>query len=349
VVRVTGNFTSERPLSSGASEALAAAFDQGWADPKKISQSSSKAAILRDHALELIASRLSIPVGSIHPLGEPDLAPYLALGGFLRPSHELMYSAVDKGKVRAVARAHTGATHQLECDARGRITTPVHRNEISVMSLQLANGETGAVQEVENFVGTATHIVCDATASANLVPLPSKWSAAYFDARSWNGPAGLSILAINDGKNFTYPLPHIAPIKSPGSYSLPLLLAAATALDEFNYDRTHFAELRNRLIASIEIHSSIAEVAVDGLPHLVSLLVEGVAAEQLVRTLSERGFSIDAGSACNPEDLQPSHVIAAMGLPTTGHIRITLHSDSTSEEVDQLALALTTAVDELSR
>lgn len=161
--------------------------------------------------------------------------------------------------------------------------------------------------------------------------------------------AGLAILAISDEKNFIYPLPHIAPIKSPGSYSLPLLLAAATALDEFSYDRTHFAELRNRLIASIEMHPSISEVVVDGLPHLVSLLVEGVAAEQLVRTLSERGFSIDAGSACNPEDLQPSHVIAAMGLPTTGHIRITLHSGMTADDVDQLAKALTTAVDELSR
>ncbi len=35
-------------------------------------------------------------------------------------------------------------------------------------------------------------------------------------------------------------------------------------------------------------------------------------------------FALDSGSACTAEDLQPSHVLAAMGVLTHGNIRITL-------------------------
>jgi cysteine desulfurase len=56
--------------------------------------------------------------------------------------------------------------------------------------------------------------------------------------------------------------------------------------------------------------------------------------------MHQRGFEIDAGSACSPEDLAPSHVIAVMGLPTNGHIRITLHPDHTTADIEALASAL---------
>jgi len=39
-------------------------------------------------------------------------------------------------------------------------------------------------------------------------------------------------------------------------------------------------------------------------------------------------------------NLQPSHVLAAMGLPTDGNIRITLHAETTAEEVELLINAL---------
>jgi cysteine desulfurase len=47
-------------------------------------------------------------------------------------------------------------------------------------------------------------------------------------------------------------------------------------------------------------------------------------------------MDIDSGSACSPEDLQPSHVLAAMGYETVGHLRITLHAGTTQENIDDL-------------
>jgi cysteine desulfurase len=70
VVPVTGNFQAETALNPLAQEALLAAFESGWADPKKIGQNSSKAAILRNNALESISHRLGLGVDQIEITGE---------------------------------------------------------------------------------------------------------------------------------------------------------------------------------------------------------------------------------------------------------------------------------------
>ena len=85
------------------------------------------------------------------------------------------------------------------------------------------------------------------------------------------------------------------------------------------------------------------------LPHIFSCLVPGVAGEYLVRELSRRGIDIDSGSACNPEDLQPSHVLAAMGYATEGHLRFTLHAGTTREDIDHVVKAVRTVAENLSR
>ena len=120
VVRITGNFTSEGPLHPAAKEALLAAFDQGWADPKKISQSSAKAAILKNQSLENIGARLGIRPDAIEIIGEPALGHFLAIAGLLSPDHNFAYGGIDKGKIRAVARAHSGPVQELEVDGSGQ-------------------------------------------------------------------------------------------------------------------------------------------------------------------------------------------------------------------------------------
>jgi cysteine desulfurase len=340
VVRVTGNFTSESPLHPAAREALLAAFDQGWADPKKISQSSARAAILKNQSLENIGNRLGLRPDAIEIIGEPALGHFLAIAGLLSPSQNFAYASIDKGKIRAIARAHSGPVQELEVDSKGQISGATNLPDDTVLSLQLANGETGIIQK---FLPThRVKLAVDATASGPRLPLPENWSTALFDAQSWAGPSGIGILAINDS-GYTYPLPRIAPIKSPGTYSLPLLIAASIALENFAPED---AEMRRYLIESFTGMAGISVVAAEtqALPHKVSLSIPGIAGEQLVRALAEGGADIDSGSACSAADLQPSHVLAAMGYPTTGHVRLTLHSGTTHGEIDALKKAISQAI-----
>ena len=51
------------------------------------------------------------------------------------------------------------------------------------------------------------------------------------------------------------------------------------------------------------------------------LYVDG---EALVGELDRRGFAVASGSACTSSTLEPSHVLAAMGVLTHGNVRVTL-------------------------
>lgn len=348
VVRVTGNFTSESPLDPAARQALLAAFDQGWADPKKLSQNSARAAILQNQAIENIASRLGVRTDSIEILGEPAMGHYLGIAGLLNPDSTLRYSAIDKGKIRAVARVHPGPTIEIPVDHNGEIQLKDALETGSVFSLQLANSETGVIQNFEELSSGPGLIAIDATASGARLPLPNHWDTALFDSTSWNGPSGLAILAINNPAQYSYPLPHIAPIRTPGSSSLPLLIASSVALENFQVEDT---SLRTYAVDRLETISGVEVIAplVMALPHIFSGLVQGVAGEYLVRELSRLGIDIDSGSACSPEDLQPSHVLASMGYATEGHLRFTLHAGTTREDIDSLVRAIATVVSTLSR
>ncbi|MEN9687932.1 MAG: hypothetical protein RL381_944 [Actinomycetota bacterium] len=346
MVRITGNFTSESPLHPAAREALLAAFDQGWADPKKLSQASKRAAIMRNQALEEIASKLNLPANSLEIIGEPALGHYLSIAGLLNENSTFTYSEVDKGKVRAISRIAQNSC--IRVDGSGNYMNLSEIPSNSVLSWQLANGETGLIQSDVTEVPENVLIAVDATSAGSRTALPTRWDTAIFDSKSWSGPQGVAIMSINDRARYKYPLPRIAPIDSPGSYSLPLLIASAIALQNFVIeDRA----IRNHAIANLSRIDDVAIIAPDSqsLPHILSVIVDGVAAERVVQELGSRGLDIDSGSACSPQDLQPSHVIAAMGLPTEGHLRFTFHQGTSSEDVDLLCSALSEVISELRR
>ena len=345
MVRVTGNFQSETALNSLAAQAFLAALDSGWADPKKIGQSPGRAANLRTNALESLATNLGLKADQIEISGEVGLGYFLSLGGFLAPQRKLFYGAGDRSGVIATARSHLGESQIIPFSCEGTLDfSAVELTTNSVLSFQLANGETGAINKVPEQLPNDLLIAIDATASGNREPLPEKWSSAVFDSRAWEGPAGLAVVAIADAANWKNPLPHISAVRRTyGTFSLPLLIASAVALENFKPDdkniRNMSAKIRSEISREIP-GSRIAGDLENSMAHLTSLVIPGCNGEEILRGLSARGLSVDSGSACTAMNLQPSHVLAAMGLPTDGNIRITLHAETTAEEVELLINAL---------
>lgn len=340
MVRVTGNFTSEAPIAEVVNRAISAALDAGWADPKKLSQSANRAKILQSQALESLASGLGVRVDQLEVVGEGELATYLLIAGFLEPSRRLTVGAIDRGKIRAFTRTHTNHCI-LPVDDQG-LLRPDQITQDSLLTLQIANGETGILQDL-TIAERADLVVLDATTSGPRIDLGNRWDGAIFSSPSWGGPAGISIMAIRDASQWRYPLPHIAPIRTPGGYSLPLLLGAAVALENFNDDRVHLLALNNYLRKRISVAlpgaTAVGEIE-KTLPHHLTILIPNSISEMLVRELEAKSISIDAGSACSPADLVPSHVLVAMGLPTEGSIRITLRTDHSEADIDTLVSAL---------
>jgi cysteine desulfurase len=354
VVPVTGNFQAETALNPLAQEALLAAFESGWADPKKIGQSSSKAAILRNNALESIAQRLRIGVDQIEVTGEVGLSYFLSLAGFLNPLKTLYHGAGDRSGVIATVRSHQGVIEEIPLLGDGRLDfSKFNINENSILAFQLANGETGAINSLPAQLPNDQLIAVDATASGARVALPDRWDSAAFDSRAWGGPAGLAIVAIANSAQWKNPLPHISSVRRTyGTYSLPLLLASAVALENFQEDEIKIREQSQRIRTTIKATLANAIVAGDldkSMPHLTSMVFPGTNGEEVLRALAAKGFAVDSGSACTAMNLQPSHVLAAMGLSTDGNIRIAIHPHTSEAEINALITALLDVVQSLQQ
>jgi cysteine desulfurase len=86
------------------------------------------------------------------------------------------------------------------------------------------------------------------------------------------------------------------------------------------------------------------------LPNNLHLLVEGVDGEALILLLDAAGVAASQGSACTSGAAEPSHVLAAMGVPgrlARGALRLTLGPETTEEEVGRAAEAVVAAVTRL--
>ena len=341
MVRVTGNFTSEAPLSKVVSDAIAAALEAGWADPRKLSQASVRAKILQSQALDSLADRLGVRGDEIEVVGEGELSTYLCIAGFLDAERTLAVGAIDRGKIRAFTRTHNNHV-VIPVDEKGLLQSELIPRD-SLFTLQVANGETGITQDVEALSSKAELVVLDATTSAPRRAIGDHWDGAIFSAHSWGGPTGLSFMAIRNAPCWRYPLPHIAPIRTPGGYSLPLLLGAAVALENFHEDSAKISSLnlylRKRISETLKDACVVGEIG-STLAHLATVVIPGGISEMFIRELEASSISIDAGSACSPMDLTPSHVLAAMGLPTEGSIRLTLRQEHSEADIDALVSAL---------
>ena len=332
MVRVTRNFQSEAPLNPLVLEALNAAYRDGWADRRKISQSSAKARHLFYQTREAIAFHLGLHPDSLEFIGEPRIAFHLLYSGFLQNGATFGYSAVDKKAVLAIARSVSSA--EISVDEDGQLGS---LPEVDFLSFQVANSETGIIQRL---VKTSSRLICDATTSGPYLPIP-ECAGALFDSKSWGGPAGIGVIAINDRARWKNPLPHVEPVAAPHSYSLPLLIASGVALEYWVKERSAYNKVREltRYLRSHFPDNVVGDIE-KSLPHITSLLFPGCISESLQRRLSEKGFDVDSGSSCTSDDVKPSHVLANMGRNPEGHIQITLHLGTTKEDVDELVAAI---------
>jgi cysteine desulfurase len=105
--------------------------------------------------------------------------------------------------------------------------------------------------------------------------------------------------------------------------------------------------LRDRLEAGLPDGVSVVSADAERLPGHSLLLVAGLRAELLVLALDRAGFAVAAGSACESEDQEPSHVLTAQGIsPADARsvIRVSLGPGSTADEVDGFLAALSAAL-----
>ena len=240
-------------------------------------------------------------------------------------------------------RSEPDAFATVGVDRLGRVDLDAWATAVGVpgtvaAALQHANGEVGTVQPLDD-----AHAACrragvplavDAQASLGRADLPTAYDVLAGDAQSWGGPGGLGVLVVPERTRWRLPGPTDPDTGLSGLTGhvpwVPLALAAAEAWQQTAAARRDDARSAAALVDEVRSAAGqVPDVEVAGdpvgrLPHVLTFSALYADGEALVREFDRRGFAVASGSACTASTLEPSHVLAAMGVLTHGNVRLTL-------------------------
>jgi cysteine desulfurase len=273
----------------------------------------------------------------------------------------LFISVVEHSSVRTGGRFPREAVTDVAVDADGRTNLAALSGAVSqasrpLVSIMLANNETGVVQPVAeaaaivHAAGGLLHV--DAVQAAGRIPCDIRALGAdllTLSAHKIGGAKGTgALIRASDDIHFTDPLirgggqergaragtENVAGIAAFGA-------AAAAAQHELADEAAHMLALRNVLeegLRAISPQAVIFAAGAERLPNTTLFALPGVKAETAVIAFDLEGVAISSGAACSSGKVQPSHVLAAMGVSPAlarGGVRVSLGWTTTKADVER--------------
>jgi cysteine desulfurase len=225
--------------------------------------------------------------------------------------------------------------------------------ETVLVSVMMANNETGSVNAIADIgkVTRAKGVLFHTDAVQAVGKLPIAVDDLGIDLLSLSshkfyGPKGMGALYVRTGTSldpFVHGGGHEGGRRA-GTENIPGIVglgqAAESARIELESERARQEGLRDYFWQ--RINESIPEVRLNGhptmrLPNTLNVSFPRLEGESALLMLDNKGVAISTGSACSSEELEPSHVLTAMGvdnLSARGALRFSLGRENTREEVD---------------
>jgi cysteine desulfurase len=228
------------------------------------------------------------------------------------------------------------------------------RSNTKLITIMLANNETGVVQPVEQIGKIAAEadvfFHTDAVQAAGKIPLDvSKIGCDLLtiSGHKIHASQGNGALYVRKGtllEPMLYGGSHERSRRA-GTENVPGIVAlgkaAELALTAFERgDDKKMAEMRDRL--ERELLSQIEATGVNGegaprVPNTTNIYFDYIEGEALVIALDLKGLAVSTGAACSSGSIEPSHVLTAMGLRpdrARASIRFSLGKQNKPEDVD---------------
>jgi cysteine desulfurase len=376
------DWNATAPMREEAKAAFTAAISLAG-NPSSVHAEGRAARALIEAAREEVATLVGTLPGNVVFTSSGTEANMLALTPAIetadekRPRTRLFVSAIEHVSVRSGGRFSRDAIEEAPVGPDGRLDLAALAGAIAktsrpLVSLMLANNETGIVQPVAeaaaivheaggllhvDAVQAIGRIACDMTAlDADLLTL---------SAHKIGGAKGAGAL-VRAREDIHFPEPllrgggqerglragteNIAGIAAFGA-------AATAARVRRERESAHMAALRNRMEAGLLAIASDAVVfgregGVDRLPNTTLFARAGIKAETAVIAFDLEGVAVSSGAACSSGKVQPSHVLAAMGVSPTllsGAVRVSLGCSTTEADVEKFLNAWTKLASALSK
>jgi len=227
--------------------------------------------------------------------------------------------------------------------------------DVALVSLMLANNETGMLQPVAEVAKLArahgARIHTDAVQAVGKLPVDV--AALDIDLLSlaghkFHGPPGAAALWVRRRVRLAPQVTggHQERSRRAGTEALPLLVglgcAADRAISHLASDGPRVRALADALAAGLQncVPGTVRHGADDPrVPGIVNVRFEGVEGEAVLHELDREGITVSTGSACSAASPGPSHVLIAMGLsPEQAHasVRFSLGADNRPEDVEHI-------------
>ncbi len=238
----------------------------------------------------------------------------------------------------------------------------------AVVSVMLANNEVGTIQPLAEVAALVAErapravLHTDAVQAAAWMDVAGEAACAALvavSAHKFGGPKGVGALVVRQGT-------HLQPVIDGGGQERDLrsgthnvagivgmAAALAVTIDRRIEEGSRVAALRDRLAAGLTAALPGTTVNGDAARKLINnchVTFPGVESETLLLLLDREGLCAAVGSSCASGAMDPSHVLAAMGIPrdrARASLRLTLGWCSTEAEVDEALAVIPAAVERL--
>jgi cysteine desulfurase len=234
----------------------------------------------------------------------------------------------------------------------------------NLVSVMLANNETGAIQDIEKVVELAAtkKVLVHTDAVQALGKISVDFSALGVHAMTMSshkigGPLGAGALVLNkrvDIQPLLYGGGQEKGLRS-GTENIAAIVGFGAACELATQSLSDFGakteSLRNQLEAGLaSLDAVIFGQQAKRLPNTSFFAFNNIDGETLVTALDKLGFAVASGSACSSASGEPSHVLLAMGADADtarGAIRVSFNANNTATQVNEFLIALKRALHEL--
>ncbi|MGO9946384.1 MAG: cysteine desulfurase family protein [Steroidobacteraceae bacterium] len=364
--RIYLDYNATTPVLPEVFEAMRPYFGEHFGNASSIHHHGQETRSAVERARDSVAALLGCRASEIVFTSGGTEGDNLAISGLASEGGHFITSNIEHHAVLHACK-HLGETGcevtYVPVDGRGLIDPDdvrrALRTNTKLISIMMANNETGVLQPVEEIGKIAAeadvYFHTDAVQAAGKVPVDVKRIAC--DALSISGhkmyaPQGVGALFVRKGTRLQplfYGGRHERSRRA-GTENVPGIVAlgkaAEVAIESFDRgDDKKMSALRDRLEQGILAQVEEAGVNGDGaprVPNTSSTYFDHIDGEAMVISLDLKGLAVSTGAACSSGAIEPSHVLLAMGLRADrarASVRFSLGKQNTAEDID-LALAL---------